>query len=229
MDETVNKSSKVERDNIVKPTAIGALGLHLICGLGIAIAFGLALNYYSVNIVTDPAQTLLLLWVIECPIVILLYSLLRKNPAQCSYLKAAGRGLLGLPAGALVIALGAIALGAPVGSQYLLRTFNWSLLMSSFTFAPAAAVFGSSWVDWQRLFANTRPVGSVDFMLCLPAHGAVIGSWFGAWPMPLDWERPWQEWPICVTIGGVAGYVLGMFASVGFILYFGRKQHAKAE
>lgn len=29
-------------------------------------------------------------------------------------------------------------------------------------------------------------------MICLPAHGAVIGAWFGAWPMPLDWERPWQ-------------------------------------
>jgi hypothetical protein len=29
-------------------------------------------------------------------------------------------------------------------------------------------------------------------MICIPAHGAVIGGWFGAWPMPLDWERPWQ-------------------------------------
>ena len=29
-------------------------------------------------------------------------------------------------------------------------------------------------------------------MICLPAYAAVIGAWFGAWPMPLDWERPWQ-------------------------------------
>lgn len=29
-------------------------------------------------------------------------------------------------------------------------------------------------------------------MISLPAHGAVIGAWFGAWPMPLDWESPWQ-------------------------------------
>jgi len=35
-------------------------------------------------------------------------------------------------------------------------------------------------------------MGSVDLIICLPAHGAVIGAWFGAWPMPLDWERPWQ-------------------------------------
>lgn len=37
-----------------------------------------------------------------------------------------------------------------------------------------------------------RPTGRVDYMVSLPAHGAVIGAWFGAWPMPLDWERPWQ-------------------------------------
>jgi len=29
-------------------------------------------------------------------------------------------------------------------------------------------------------------------MLLVPAYGAIIGGWFGAWPMPLDWERPWQ-------------------------------------
>lgn len=37
-----------------------------------------------------------------------------------------------------------------------------------------------------------RPKGSIEYLICLPAHGAVIGGWFGAWPMPLDWERPWQ-------------------------------------
>ena len=29
-------------------------------------------------------------------------------------------------------------------------------------------------------------------MIFIPAYGAIIGGWFGAWPMPLDWERPWQ-------------------------------------
>lgn len=32
----------------------------------------------------------------------------------------------------------------------------------------------------------------VDYMICIPAHGVIIGAWFGAFPMPLDWERPWQ-------------------------------------
>ena len=34
--------------------------------------------------------------------------------------------------------------------------------------------------------------GGLDYMVGFPAYGAVIGAWFGAWPMPLDWERPWQ-------------------------------------
>ncbi|GFP93847.1 phosphatidylinositol-glycan biosynthesis class f protein [Phtheirospermum japonicum] len=97
--------------------------------------------------------------------------------------------------------------------------------MSVFTFVPAASVYGSSWTDWHRVFAHTKPVGSTDFIICLPAHGAVIGSWFGAWPMPLDWERPWQEWPVCVTYGAILGYLVGMVVSSGFIIVFNNRRH----
>ncbi|GAB2293755.1 hypothetical protein Dimus_027968 [Dionaea muscipula] len=228
MDNNACKRSTKE-NGTRKISAFGALWVHLILGLGIALGFSMARSLCSINLISDPAHTLFILWIVECPIVIVNYSLLRHNPSECSYLQAVGRSVLGLPAGALVIALCAIALGAPVGTKYFLRTVNWSLLMSSFTFAPAAAVFGSSFADWQRLFANTRPVGSIDYMLCLPAHGAMLGSWFGAWPMPLDWERPWQEWPVCVTYGGVAGYVIGLCASFGLVLFCSRRQHAKAD
>ncbi|KAK8678880.1 hypothetical protein V6N13_144358 [Hibiscus sabdariffa] len=101
--------------------------------------------------------------------------------------------------------------------------------MSSFTFVPTACVYGSCWTDWHRIFACTMPKGPLDFMLCLPAHGAVIGAWFGAWPMPLDWEHPWQDWPICVSYGAMAGYVVGMVGSIGLaVMYTGGKQ-LKAE
>ncbi|KAJ0436449.1 putative GPI biosynthesis protein Pig-F [Helianthus annuus] len=191
---------------------------HLICGIGLASSFWLAINVFSINLIDYPVQTL---W---APVVILVYSFFRNDKNQSSYLKAVARGLLGLPVGAVVNALGAIALGAPVGSRYILRTLNWSLLMSAFTFAPAASVYGTSWVDWHRIFANTKLIESIDYMICIPAYGAVIGAWFGAWPMPLDWERTWQEWPICVTYGAIIGYLVGLLASFGFVVRVSRQR-----
>nr|GMD78730.1 phosphatidylinositol-glycan biosynthesis class F protein [Ipomoea batatas] len=77
-------------------------------------------------------------------------------------------------------------------NRYLGMTLYWSLVMSVFTFVQAATVFGSSWTDWHRIFAQTKPAKNIDYMVFFPAHDAIIGAWFGAWPMPLDWERPWQ-------------------------------------
>ncbi|KAI3671485.1 hypothetical protein L1987_87223 [Smallanthus sonchifolius] len=202
---------------------------HLICGIGLASSFWLAINVYSISLIENPVETLRLVWLIQVPVVILIYSFFREDKNQSSYLKAVARGLLGLPVGAVVNALGAIVLGAPVGTRYFQRTLNWSLVMSAFTFVPAASVYGSSWVDWHRIFADTKPNGFIDYMICVPAYGAVIGAWFGAWPMPLDWERMWQEWPICVTYGTIIGYLVGMLASFSFAVYHVSSQHVKGD
>ncbi|XP_071689355.1 LOW QUALITY PROTEIN: glycerophosphocholine acyltransferase 1-like [Rutidosis leptorrhynchoides] len=54
-------------------------------------------------------------------------------------------------------------------------------------------VYGSSLVDWHRIFAHTKPIKSIDYMICLPTHGAVVGAWFGALTMLLDCKRVWQK------------------------------------
>uniref|UniRef100_A0A251RVT3 Putative GPI biosynthesis protein Pig-F n=1 Tax=Helianthus annuus TaxID=4232 RepID=A0A251RVT3_HELAN len=191
---------------------------HLICGIGLASSFWLAINVFSINLIDYPVQTLCLLWLVQAPVVILVYSFFRKDKNQSSYLKAVARGLLGLPVGAVVNALGAIALGAPVGSRYILRTLNWSLLMSAFTIIHPCSLC-------LRFMAfDTKLIESIDYMICIPAYGAVIGAWFGAWPMPLDWERTWQEWPICVTYGAIMGYLVGLLASFGFVVRVSRQR-----
>lgn len=207
-----------------------AFTVNLLCGLGLALAFWISNTVYSINLVTDPSLTLFLISIIELPIVILLYSRYRYNPQQSSYLRAVARGILGLPAGALLNSLAAFALGAPVTFQFLPKTLYWSLMMSLFTTVPASCVLGSSWADWKRIFAQTKPNGSIEYLICLHAHGAVIGGWFGAWPMPLDWERPWQEWPISVSFGTLAGYLVALVASLGFVLaHRSRLLHVKNE
>ncbi|XP_062096733.1 uncharacterized protein LOC133802443 isoform X2 [Humulus lupulus] len=225
------KTTIVETSPSPTPTVSAlevALG-HLICAIGIAISFWLTKYVHFITLISHPSEYLRLIWVIHCPIVIILYSRFRQNCQQCSFFRAVGRGIVGLFAGAMVNAFVAIALGTPIGVKYFSKTINWSMMMSLFTVAPAASAFGSSWTDWQRIFAYTKPVGPIDYMICLPAHGAVIGAWFGAWPMPLDWERPWQEWPICVSYGAIAGYLIGTAASFSFVLARGTLRHTKRD
>ncbi|KAG7646485.1 GPI biosynthesis protein Pig-F [Arabidopsis thaliana x Arabidopsis arenosa] len=192
----------------------GAFAVYVITGLFLIFGFHVVRNKYSVDLISDPTLTLRLLWIIEFPIVVIIYSLFRRNPEKCSYFRAVGRSLVGLIAGALINALGAVSLGAPIGMQSLSKTIHWSFLMSVFTVVPATAVLGASWIDWHRIFASLKPIGIIEHMLLVPAYGAIIGGWFGAWPMPLDWERPWQEWPICVCYGAIGGYIGGQMVSL---------------
>ena len=37
----------------------------------------------------------------------------------------------------------------------------------------------------------------------------MIGCWLGAFPLPLDWDRPWQAWPLTPAYGAIAGNILG--------------------
>ncbi|PHT87172.1 hypothetical protein T459_09278 [Capsicum annuum] len=91
-------------------------------------------------------------------------------------------------------------------------------------FVPLACVFGSSWTDWHRIFARTKPNESTDYMICLFAYGAVIRALFGAWPMALDWESPWQadnNEKMCshmkpnIILWVSHGFLLGHLQSIG--------------
>jgi phosphatidylinositol glycan class F len=156
-----------------------------------------------------------LLQTIIVPVVILNYVFLVLLTSKTrSVWWSLGCGLLSLPVGTVVAALVALAFGAPTSFQFAARTWHWACLMSSLTVLPAAIVLGASWRDWQRVFAFTKPHGGVELAICIPAHGAALGAWVGAWPMPLDWERPWQEWPICCTYGAGGGYLLGLVVTV---------------
>ncbi|KAJ4851109.1 hypothetical protein Tsubulata_022081 [Turnera subulata] len=203
--------------------------VHLVCGFGLVAPLSVTHNLFSLTLISDSSSTLRLIWVVETVVMILVYSSFRQNPEQCSYPRAVGRGILALPVVIAGCRPTSIMMYEVIGMQYLAKTINWSLFMSSLMFVPAASVFGSSWTDWQRMFAHTKPNGALEYMICIPAHGAVIGGWLGAWPMPLDWERPWQEWPICVTYGAIMGYLVSTIASLGFVVAHPRRHRLKGD
>ncbi|XP_020867564.1 uncharacterized protein C1450.15 isoform X2 [Arabidopsis lyrata subsp. lyrata] len=189
----------------VSISALGAFSVYLITGLFLAVGFWVIHNIYFVDLISDPSLTLRLLW----------------------YFRAVGRSIVGLISGALINAFGAVSLGAPIGMQSLPRTIHWSFLMSVFTVVPATAVFGASWTDWHRVFASLKPTGNIEYMILIPAYGAIIGAWFGAWPMPLDWERPWQEWPVCVCYGAIGGCIVGQIVSLSLMILLRKHKNLK--
>ncbi|XP_026434862.1 uncharacterized protein LOC113332532 isoform X2 [Papaver somniferum] len=117
-----NQSIRGQHPNSV--TVSASFLLHSSSVLGLAITYWVAQNFFSINLISNPTQTLIFLWVVQSPILILLYSLLRQDPQQCSYGKAVGRGIIGLPIGALIMAFCGVMLGAPIGIQlFLLLVF----------------------------------------------------------------------------------------------------------
>ncbi|KAK3378077.1 GPI biosynthesis protein family Pig-F-domain-containing protein [Podospora didyma] len=51
--------------------------------------------------------------------------------------------------------------------------------------------------------------------------GGLVGAWLGAVPIPLDWDREWQKWPVTILCGLYAGYLVGR--AIGGSLAFGTK------
>jgi phosphatidylinositol glycan class F len=36
-----------------------------------------------------------------------------------------------------------------------------------------------------------------------------LGAWIGAVPIPLDWDREWQKWPVTILTGAYVGWAVG--------------------
>jgi GPI biosynthesis protein family Pig-F len=60
---------------------------------------------------------------------------------------------------------------------------------------------------WQR-FGDDAARASVK-SLC-----AIVGGWMGAFLLPLDWDRPWQAWPVPCVFSSTVGYIVGIAVSL---------------
>ncbi len=100
-----------------------------------------------------------------------------------------------------------VCFGAPAFTHYR-ETFSFSALLAVLAVLPTIAVFGPDTEDLAKVYLDTGITGDGDplaGLLFTNALGAVVGAWLGAFPIPLDWDRPWQAWPITCAIGAVVG------------------------
>eukprot|EP00850_Spirogloea_muscicola_P013343 SM000090S24305 [mRNA] locus=s90:151377:160912:- [translate_table: standard] len=105
---------------------------------------------------------------------------------------ALARAAAGLLAGFVGFLAVAVFFRAPMSLSNAHATASWALLMASTVCVHGAVLLGPSKDDLRRVFLAFEPWNERERVAIALALGTTVGCWFGAWPMPLDWDKPWQ-------------------------------------
>ncbi|XP_074845744.1 GPI ethanolamine phosphate transferase, stabilizing subunit [Carettochelys insculpta] len=112
--------------------------------------------------------------------------------------------------------------GAPL-IESVLETFLFAVLLSTFTTLHCLCILGPNIQAWIRVLSKNGALSIWDNSLQITTMCSIVGAWIGAFPIPLDWDRPWQIWPISCSLGATFGYVAGLIIAPLWI-YWNRKQ-----
>lgn len=104
-----------------------------------------------------------------------------------------------------------ILFGAPA-SSYVYQTFLCAVHISVLSVQPLVYVYNLDSNTWKDIISAKLPLNGV--------YGASVGAWVGAWlgaiPIPLDWDRPWQQWPITILTGSYIGTAVGTLIGASY-------------
>jgi phosphatidylinositol glycan class F len=112
--------------------------------------------------------------------------------------------------------LAMVLFGAPV-LTHLQNTLLCAAHLSVLTLFPLFYIHGVDATSWLAI-ASFRASFDEAFGGLV---GGVVGAWLGAVPIPLDWDREWQKWPVTILCGVYLGYFVGK--SLGGTLAFGKR------
>ncbi|NXD30725.1 PIGF protein, partial [Spelaeornis formosus] len=112
--------------------------------------------------------------------------------------------------------------GAPL-IESVTETFLFAVLLSTFTTLQCLCLLGPNIRAWIRVFSKNGAMSIWESSLQITSLCSILGAWFGAFPIPLDWDRPWQVWPISCSLGATFGYMAGLIIAPLWILW-NRKQ-----
>ncbi|XP_043915680.1 phosphatidylinositol-glycan biosynthesis class F protein [Protopterus annectens] len=112
--------------------------------------------------------------------------------------------------------------GAPL-LESVMETFLLAVLLSTFTTLRCLYMLGPNIHAWVRVFSKNGALTVWERSLQITSACSVMGTWLGAFPIPLDWDRPWQVWPISCSLGATFGFVVGLLFAPLWI-HWHRKQ-----
>ncbi|CAH0475087.1 unnamed protein product [Peronospora belbahrii] len=122
-------------------------------------------------------------------------------------------GFLGLVLGTAIFHVSIVLFGAPVVDLWM-QTLLLAVVLSACTTMPLALHFGCAPRKWLDLLLTINVTNTQELYLVCSSIGAILGAYVGALPIPLDWDRPWQQWPLTCVYGILLGHAAGILVSV---------------
>ncbi|TQB73810.1 Glycosylphosphatidylinositol (GPI) anchor assembly protein [Monascus purpureus] len=113
-----------------------------------------------------------------------------------------------------VLAVLLVLFGAPL-TTHNAHTVLCAAHMAVLSSTALIYVYGVDGATWRGVWGIARPADTVWGA----ALGSCLGAWLGAIPIPLDWDRPWQAFPITIVTGAYIGYALGSFLGRSSLVY----------
>ncbi|XP_063921480.1 phosphatidylinositol-glycan biosynthesis class F protein [Zophobas morio] len=118
-----------------------------------------------------------------------------------------------------------VLFGASVFSK-IEETFMFTLLVATFTALPICLHFGAETAVTMFLSITSFDGSEIQNLFMLKLRLTLFGAWLGAIAIPLDWNRPWQTWPIPCCVGTILGYTVANWVS-SFLQYSRRHKLSK--
>ncbi|KAJ1942040.1 Glycosylphosphatidylinositol (GPI) anchor assembly protein [Linderina pennispora] len=111
--------------------------------------------------------------------------------------------------GAAVLAGIYVLFGAPLQTQQD-ETLAAALDVSLLAITPAVVTLKSDLSAWRRALLSFEEKSLPEQWAAGFFWSSMVTSWAAAYFVPMDWDRPWQRWPIPIVGGAYVGYLIGL-------------------
>lgn len=131
---------------------------------------------------------------------------------KLSPLRSLASFLVILIAGWILTGYIVICFGAPLLNEQI-KTACFVTELCILSIWPIILIEGPN-LDKIKGVLRGEDLDSLSNLLYKNAFGAIFGAWLGAIPIPLDWDRSWQIWPLTCVIGCYFGAFLGQIVTL---------------